>query len=146
MPIRSDPAERREQWSVSMTRSTKATNRMASDFEKANLPGAPLRNRTVDLLLTIRAFLGSVPNTVSAGPAAAAGPARIGTCGRPGNMPAARDGPRTHTRLVEGGIGRFEPFIRSRRTIVRPGTPRHFAVAKPGDRDESPANRAAGPW
>jgi len=38
-----------------MTRSTKATNGMAIDFEKANLPGAPLRNRTVDLLLTISA-------------------------------------------------------------------------------------------
>ena len=36
-----------------MTRSTKATNRADINFEIAQLPGAPLRNRTVDLLLTI---------------------------------------------------------------------------------------------
>ena len=36
--------------------------------------GAPLRNRTVDLLLTIWTFPGSLPSTVSAGPAAAARP------------------------------------------------------------------------
>jgi len=55
MTIRSDQPEQYEQWSVSTTRSTKATNRMAIDFEKAKRPGAPLRNRTVDLLLTMEA-------------------------------------------------------------------------------------------
>jgi hypothetical protein len=53
MIIRSDRFEQRKQWSVSTTRSMKATNRMAIDFEKAHRPRAPLRNRTVDLLLTI---------------------------------------------------------------------------------------------
>src|SRR6516165_9289236 len=53
MTNRNDRSEQREQWSVSTTRSTKATNRKAIVFEKADRPGAPLRNRTVDLLLTI---------------------------------------------------------------------------------------------
>jgi hypothetical protein len=53
MTMRSDRSEQREQWSVSTTRSTKATYGMAIDFEKANRPGAPLRNLTVDLLLTM---------------------------------------------------------------------------------------------
>jgi hypothetical protein len=36
-----------------MTRSTKAANRLDINFGIASLPGSPLRNRTVDLLLTI---------------------------------------------------------------------------------------------
>jgi hypothetical protein len=56
--------------------------------------GAPLRNRTVDLLLTIRAFLGSLPTLCPSGQMQSPARPGIGTCGRPGNMPIARDGPR----------------------------------------------------
>ena len=42
--------------------------------------GAPLRNRTVDLLLTIWIFLGSLTRSLFAEPAAAAGPAPVATC------------------------------------------------------------------
>ena len=42
-----------EQESVSMTRSTKTTIWTDSNFESCLWPGASLRNRTVDLLLTM---------------------------------------------------------------------------------------------
>jgi len=53
MAIRSNRSEQREQWSVSTSRSTKATKGTLLISKKPNNLGAPLRNRTVDLLLTI---------------------------------------------------------------------------------------------
>jgi len=46
-------------------------------FEKGSLRGAPLRNRTVDLLLTIHTFLGSLPGEHFP---QAAGKRRSGSC------------------------------------------------------------------
>ena len=64
--------------------------------------GAPLRNRTVDLLLTIWTFLGSLPNTEAAGPAAA-DPARSGpAAGRETCRP--RETARVSPGPANGGI------------------------------------------
>jgi hypothetical protein len=84
--------------------------------------GAPLRNRTVDLLLTIWTFLSSLPNAVSARPAAAAGPARIGTCGRPENMPTARDSLR-ESRPANGRIMGIRHVIQAQSVRLSPARP-----------------------
>src|ERR1022692_332489 len=64
--------------------------------------GAPLRNRTVDLLLTIGNFLGSLPGSMSAEPAAAVGPAAVATLRSAGKTRRPRDTVRASPGLASG--------------------------------------------
>ena len=95
-------------------------------FENTPRPGAPLRNRTVDLLLTIRAFLGSLPSTMPVGPVAAAA--------RPVSGPAAggetcrlRETARVSPGPAPGGIMGIRHAIQAQSVRPSPARPR------PGD-------------
>src|SRR5262245_28712188 len=84
--------------------------------------GAPLRNRTVDLLLAIWTPR-FIANTEAAGPAAAADPARSGPAAGRETMPTARDYPR-ESRPSERQGSWASGMLRAHSVRLSPARPR----------------------